>query len=111
MNEPTIRAAFDEWWRESYGVPPGTHAVMTHTAFAAHILQLLELMQTALPTQEVVMAAYRRWWENEGSGMPPQPDDDCETHAARITEIAWSNGAYVMRHGVSVHRQPESADA
>jgi hypothetical protein len=45
MNETSIRAAFDAWWRDSYGVPPGTHAVMTHTAFTAHILQLLELMQ------------------------------------------------------------------
>jgi hypothetical protein len=47
MNQASINAAFAEWWRESYGVPPGTHAVMTHTAFAAHILQLLELMQEA----------------------------------------------------------------
>jgi hypothetical protein len=45
MNETTIQAAFEEWWRESYGMAPGKHAVMTHTAFAAHILQLLELMQ------------------------------------------------------------------
>lgn len=44
MNETTIRAAFEEWWRDSYGRPPGTHAVMTHTAFATHLLKLLELM-------------------------------------------------------------------
>ena len=45
MNEPAIKAAFEEWWRDSYGVPPGTHAVMTHVAFAVYILQLMELMQ------------------------------------------------------------------
>jgi len=45
MNEATIRAAFEEWWRDSYGKPPGVHAVMTHVAFAAYLLTLLELMQ------------------------------------------------------------------
>lgn len=43
MNETSLRAAFEEWWRDSYGVPPGPHAVMTHVAFAAHLLQLLEI--------------------------------------------------------------------
>ena len=38
MNETAIRAAFEEWWRDSYGRPPGTHAVMTHAAFAHYIL-------------------------------------------------------------------------
>jgi hypothetical protein len=47
MNEPAIKAAFDEWWRDSYGVPPGTHAVMTHVAFAEYILKLMELQQDA----------------------------------------------------------------
>jgi len=45
MNEDAIKAAFDAWWRDSYRVPPGTHAVMTHVAFTAHILRLMELMQ------------------------------------------------------------------
>lgn len=45
MNEATIRAAFEEWWRDSYGKPPGVHAVMTHTAFAAYLLSLMELMR------------------------------------------------------------------
>jgi hypothetical protein len=44
MNEISIRAAFEDWWRDSYGIPPGPHAVMTHVAFAAHLLTLLELM-------------------------------------------------------------------
>lgn len=44
MNETSLNAAFEDWWRDSYGMPPGKHAVMTHVAFAAHVLQLLELM-------------------------------------------------------------------
>jgi len=45
MNQTTLEIAFKEWWEESYGRPPGTHAVMTHIAFAEHMLKLLELMQ------------------------------------------------------------------
>lgn len=29
-----IRQIFLTWWKESYGVPVGTHAQMTHVAFA-----------------------------------------------------------------------------
>lgn len=43
MNEASVTAAFEKWWRDSYGMPPGKHAVMTHVAFAMHVLQLLEL--------------------------------------------------------------------
>jgi len=45
MNEAAIKTAFEEWWRDSYGVPPGTHAVMTHVAFATYVLKLMELLQ------------------------------------------------------------------
>jgi hypothetical protein len=45
MDEAIIKAAFEDWWRDSYKVPPGPHAVMTHVAFAAYILALQELMQ------------------------------------------------------------------
>lgn len=47
MNEESLRAAFRDWWVESYGRPPGTHAEMTHVGFGLHLLQLLELMQPA----------------------------------------------------------------
>ena len=40
-------------------------------------------------------SAFERWWHEEGSGMPPRPDEDAEDHVRRITEIAWSNGAYL----------------
>jgi hypothetical protein len=45
MNQESIEAAFKEWWEESYGRAPGTHAVMTHVGFAAYLLRLVELMQ------------------------------------------------------------------
>lgn len=47
MNQASLEAAFKEWWGASYGRPPGTHAVMTHAAFAAYVLELMELMQDA----------------------------------------------------------------
>jgi len=47
MNQESIEAAFKEWWEESYGRAPGTHAVMTHVAFGEHLLRLLELMREA----------------------------------------------------------------
>jgi hypothetical protein len=33
-----LEATFNQWWEASYGRPPGTHAVMTHAAFAQYIL-------------------------------------------------------------------------
>ena len=50
MNQAALDAAFKEWWEASYGRLPGTHAVMTHVAFAAHILELMELMQDERPS-------------------------------------------------------------
>lgn len=44
MNTESLRAAFLDWWQDSYATPPGVHAIMTHTAFAEHILELMELM-------------------------------------------------------------------
>jgi hypothetical protein len=45
MNAISIEAAFREWWEESYKRPPAPHAVMTHVAFAEHMLQLIELLE------------------------------------------------------------------
>ena len=39
------------------------------------------------------------WWHREGSGMPPLPGEDAEIHVKRISEIAWSNGAFKARDG------------
>ena len=39
--------------------------------------------------------AFQFWWDNEGSGMPPEPgEEDCDW-VERIAKIAWANGAYV----------------
>jgi hypothetical protein len=45
MNAISIEAAFRDWWEASYKRPPVTHAVMTHVAFAEHMLQLIELLE------------------------------------------------------------------
>jgi hypothetical protein len=47
MNETSINIAFEDWWIDSYGRPPATHARMTHVAFAQHLLELLELIKPA----------------------------------------------------------------
>jgi hypothetical protein len=45
MNTESLRAAFLNWWSESYATTPGVHAIMTHTAFAEHVLALMELCE------------------------------------------------------------------
>ena len=42
-------------------------------------------------------SAFDVWWHNEGSGKPPLPGEDAETHVRRICEIAWLNGTYIAR--------------
>jgi hypothetical protein len=39
------------------------------------------------------MNAFDTWWHNEGSGMPPLPGEDAETHCHRVCKIAWENAA------------------
>lgn len=43
---------------------------------------------------EAHKAAFDVWWHEEGSGMPPLPGEDAETHVHRISRIAWENGGY-----------------
>lgn len=38
--------------------------------------------------------AWKRWWDDEGSGIQPSIAQSDEDFARYITEIAWSNGAY-----------------
>jgi hypothetical protein len=40
------------------------------------------------------MTDFEIWWYREGSGITPNKDDDFESHAKRVAEIAWDNGAY-----------------
>ena len=41
--------------------------------------------------------AYKAWWHNEGSGILPLPNEDMEEFAHRMTQSAWSNGAFKER--------------
>ena len=38
------------------------------------------------------------WWHNEGSGMPPQPDEDAEEHCYRVAKIAWLNSDFRAKY-------------
>ena len=41
-----IEAAFHDWWLDSYKRPPTAQALMTHVAFARHMLERLERLET-----------------------------------------------------------------
>ena len=45
MDTAVIEATFHDWWIDSYNRPPNPQAVMTHVAFAAHMLELIELLE------------------------------------------------------------------
>ena len=40
------------------------------------------------------MTNFEKWWNEEGSAMLPTKDEDYEEFAKRVSQIAWSNGAY-----------------
>jgi len=44
------------------------------------------------------MKEYETWWYNEGSGDRQRPEEDLEEFVARMTQIAWSNGADKGKH-------------
>ena len=48
--------------------------------------------------------AFERWWNEEGSGMPPKPGEETEHFARRMTEIAWMNGVYAARDDAKLKR-------
>jgi hypothetical protein len=41
-----IERAFHDWWLDSYKRPPTAQALMTHVAFARHVLALAECLET-----------------------------------------------------------------
>ena len=45
MDATQIETAFRDWWEDSYKRPPNAQAVMTHVAFAEHMLELIELIE------------------------------------------------------------------
>ena len=48
-------------------------------------------------TDEEIEKSFQLWWLNEGGGMRPSNGEDQEEHVRRVSQIAWSNGAYVAR--------------
>jgi hypothetical protein len=63
------------------------------------VLQALAQPEPQGANDEELQRRFLAWWYNEGSGFLPLPGQDHEEHAKRISEIAWSNGAYVARWG------------
>lgn len=55
-----MEAEFRKWWQESYGLPPGTHAVMTHVAWGEHLLR----QPPELPDDELI----GQWSEKASDG-------------------------------------------
>lgn len=51
------------------------------------------------PTEEEIEKRFQHWWSDEGSGMRPSDGEDQEEHTRRVSQIAWSNGAYVAHRG------------
>jgi hypothetical protein len=37
------------------------------------------------------------WWDQEGSAIQPNANEDIEEFARRITQIAWENGAFCAK--------------
>ena len=46
MDTAQIEAAFRDWWIDSYNRPPNRQALMTHVAFAQHVLAQVERLET-----------------------------------------------------------------
>jgi hypothetical protein len=47
MTDNQIEVLFRTWWQQSYPTPPGTHALITHIAWARFLLE-----QTAQQQQQ-----------------------------------------------------------
>ena len=73
----TTERAFREWWQESYSLPPGPHAVMTHVAWGEHLLR----QPPELPDDELV----EQWHVEAMKGFRTNGvyEQDIATQAAR----------------------------
>lgn len=45
ITDTQLDAMFRAWWAQSYPTPPGPHALMTHTAWARHLLEQAGVQQ------------------------------------------------------------------
>lgn len=80
----SLEVAFRQWWRESYGQPIGNHAVMTHVAWAEHVIG-----QPPIPTPELV-AEWSATASANGNATLSQSDARI---AAMAIEWAWRQHA------------------
>lgn len=46
-------------------------------------------------TTHEIEEAFVRWWNEEGSGMPPHSEEDHSEHVRRMCRLAWHNGEYI----------------
>ena len=61
MDKPDlIEAAFRDWWEESYKRPPNAQAVMTHVAFAKHVLETAKLCTQLTEQQQALLTQYHQ---------------------------------------------------
>jgi len=72
--------AFRKWWQDSYGLPPGTHAVMTHVAWGEHLLQT-----PLMPSPEAVA----EWSATASDGGNATLDQIEQRIAALAIQWAW----------------------
>jgi hypothetical protein len=76
----------------------GTHHISTAAPVLDEARAFLSQPEPEWLTEEEIEKRFQRWWFNEGSGMRPFNGEDQEEHARRVSQIAWSNGAYVARY-------------
>ena len=74
-----MEAAFRAWWQESYGLPPGPHAVMTHVAWGEYLLQQPPVLPDGL---------LERWSEEAGKRQLTLAETD-RFIAEQALEWAW----------------------
>ncbi len=74
-----MEQAFRKWWQESYGLPPGPHAVMTHVAWVEHVLNQ--------PVPELPSGLVEEWSSMGGEATLAESDQ----HIAKQA-VAWAWG-------------------
>lgn len=77
MDRVAVEQSFRKWWQESYGLPPGPHAVMTHVAWVEHVLNQ--------PVPELPSGLVEEWSSMGGEATLAESDQ----HIAKQA-VAWT---------------------
>jgi len=80
-----VQLLFRTWWQDSYGRAPGTHAEMTHIAFAQYVLQ----QAPPLPSSELVA----EWSDSACGGGEATLAESDQRIAEMAIEWAWGQHA------------------